>query len=107
MLQMLQFFRRVYTLIRRGRLESDLAAELEFHHALKQLEFEGAGLALGRCIIRSPGRAGATSPSHKEDAQCVALAVGRRRPLPMIVLIASFLPARPAARLDPAVRLRD
>jgi putative ABC transport system permease protein len=41
---MLQFLRRLYTLTRRRRLESDLAAELEFHRAMKQLEFEGDGL---------------------------------------------------------------
>jgi predicted permease len=41
---MVQFLRRLYTLARRRRLESDLAAELEFHLAMKQLEFEGSGL---------------------------------------------------------------
>src|SRR6476620_2341969 len=41
---MVQFLRRLYTLIWRRRLESDLAAELEFHRAMKQLEFEDSGL---------------------------------------------------------------
>ncbi|MPY86809.1 MAG: FtsX-like permease family protein [Luteitalea sp.] len=41
---MQQFLRRVWYFIRQGRLETDLAEELEFHRAMKQQELESDGV---------------------------------------------------------------
>ena len=48
---MQQLLRRAWHLIRRGRLEADLAEEIEFHRAMKQREMEERGLAPVEAVL--------------------------------------------------------